>query len=210
MSYLVSEGTSKEPEVLTIEPDPNAQETASHSSSEGSEGNKELSDDSTERPPADRDLPLAAPPLAIAAAVADPPANLPPTNLLPPLSEPVPDTWETKEDNFIALSSLMVPLMSSDFYGDRGLPIGSGNLRLLWVDGNNITRKDVYDVITSCESGTHTELEKVYMIDVKAFRLEPLTENGIMTVDGEVTSYGTMQAQVHPRLGRIMSRRRKS
>ena len=100
--------------------------------------------------------------------------------------------------------------MSSDFYGDPGLPIGSGNLRLLWVDGNDITRKGVLDVMTRSGGGTHTELENVCRIDVKAFRVEPLTETGIMTVDGEVTEYGTMQAQVHPRLGRVMSRRRKT
>ena len=137
------------------------------------------------------------------------PAHLPATDLLPALDEPVPESWVTKEDNFISLSTLMIPFIASDFYGDRSLPVGSGSFRLLWVDGNNISRKGVYDVMAQCENSSHTELEPVHVVDVKAFRLEPLTDPGTMTVDGEVMSYGNMQAQIHPGLCRIMCRKRR-
>lgn len=141
-------------------------------------------------------------------ANAAPSTSLPSTNLLVPLSEPVPASWTCKEDDFLSFTPLMIPMMSSTFYGDKDLPIGSGNIRLMWVDGN-ISRRDALNVMTQAEKGSHVELDVVYRVDVKAFRLEPLSPPGIMTVDGEVVSYGPMQAQIHPGLAQVMTRRRR-
>lgn len=211
LSYVLAEGADKEPEEVPIETqDPNALETASKSSSEDSEGApKEKS--SSESPPLRHPAKSGE---QVQEAVGDavhpsPPTNLPQTDLLVPLDQPLPDTWVTKEDNFLCITPLLVPYMSSDFFGDREMGIGTGNIRLMWVDGN-ISRWGVFNVMTSAETGKHTELGEVYRIDAKAFRLEPLSPPGLMTVDGEVVTYGTMQAQVHPHLARVISRRRKS
>lgn len=185
--------------------DPNSQETASKSSSESS---GESSPPLRQHPQSDQQAQTSG---AESTASGQSPSavNLPPTDLLVPLDKPLPDTWTTKEDDYLSVTPLMVPYMSSDFFGDRELAIGTGNIHLMWVDGN-ITRRRVLSMVTSAETGKHTELDEVYRIDVKAFRLEPLSPPGIMTVDGETVHYGTMQAQVHPQLARVMSRRRKS
>lgn len=205
LSYLPTKGAGVEPEEVRIEmQDP---ETASKSSSEGSDKEKSSEDSPLPRRyPAQQAEGDGARPASFGQS---PPANLPPTDLLVPLDQPVPDTWTTKEDNFLSINPIMIPYLSSDFFGDRELSIGSGSIRIMWIDGN-ITRRRVFNMMTSAESGKHTELDEVYRIDVKAFRLEPLSPPGIMTVDGEVVPYGTMQAQVHPQLARVMTRRRKS
>ena len=207
LSYLPAEGAGKEPEQVPIETqDPNALgvETTSKSSSEGSEEAKENS--SGESPPMRH---ATQPALTTRPGESGPPSNLPPTDLLVPLDQTLPDTWVTKEDRFLCINPMMVAYMSSDFFGDREIVMGTGNIRLMWVDGN-ITRKCVYNVMTSAGTGKHTEMDEVYRVDVKAFRLEPLSPPGLMTVDGEVVHYGTMQAQVHPQMARVMSRRRKT
>jgi sphingosine kinase len=129
--------------------------------------------------------------------------------LVPLDQKTLPDSWVTNDNNFLSIMPCTIPYMSSDFFCDRELVMGSGFIRIMWVDGN-ITRKRVFNMMTSAESGRHTEMGEVYKIDVKAFRLEPEPTTGIMTIDGEVVPYGIMQAQVHPQMARIMSRRRKS
>lgn len=210
LSYLPAAGAGVEPEEVRIESqDPNLQETASKSS-EDSE--KELSSEDSPPPlrhPAQSNEQAEGDGAEAVSSRQTPPADLPPADLLVPLDQPVPDTWIAKENDFLSISPIMVPYLSSDFFGDRELAIGSGNIRLMWVDGS-ITRRRVLNMMTAAGTGKHTELDEVYRIDVKAFRLEPLSPPGIMTVDGEVVPYGTMQAQVHPQLARVMSRRRKS
>ena len=75
------------------------------------------------------------------------PRDPPVADLLVPLGETVPDTWTTKEDDFLSFTPGMVPMLSSDFYGDPDLAIGSGNIRLMWVDGN-ISRMGTFNVMS--------------------------------------------------------------
>ena len=139
-----------------------------------------------------------------------PPVNPPQTDLLVPLDQPVPGTWITKEDDYLTINPLLIPHLSSDFFGDPDVVMGSGAIRLTWVDGRT-TRKGALSMMTAAESGRHVEMPEVFRIDVKAFRLEPApSPPGVLTVDGERVKYGPIQAQVHPRLARIMSRKRKS
>ena len=136
------------------------------------------------------------------------PTNGPSTDLLVPLTENITDsTWTVAEDDYFGIAMIMVPFMGKDFYGDPTLQIGSGNIRLLTIDGK-ISRIGALGLMASVEKGSHTNRDDVCFIDVKAFRLEPITYPGIMTVDGERVSYGPIQGQVHPGLARVMSRKR--
>lgn len=135
------------------------------------------------------------------------PTNLPPTDLLVPLSEPVPNSWTTKEDDYFSICTFMVPILFFDDIGEQSLTVGSGKFRLQWVDGN-ITRKDAMNVVTQYTTFQHKEKDVGYWIDVKAFRIEPLTPDGLLLANERETNE-PIQAQVHPGLARIMSRRRR-
>ncbi len=132
----------------------------------------------------------------------------PQTDLLVPLSSPLPETWTTVEDNFLNVSFLSVPFLSRANIGDLNVRVGSGKISLLWIDGA-ASRLDTLKVMVNSTSGKHVEMEQVKVIDVVAFRIEPITPAGIMTLDGEVVSYGPMQAQIHPHMGYVMSRNRR-
>ena len=122
-------------------------------------------------------------------------------DLLPEITEDVPDNWKTIEGDFLTVSPLMIPHLSSNFFGDPRMSIGTGKIRIMYV--RRMSRLGLLSMLTKAEKGTHLDRQEVEVIDVKAFRLEPQTEGGILTVDGEVVKYGPMQAQVHQHLARV-------
>ena len=133
----------------------------------------------------------------------------PPTDLLVPLSDKLPESWVTVEGDFLNVSPLLIPHMSRTVIGDPNFKIGTGKMRLLWIDGS-ISRLSTLKMFSDSETGKHVDMNELKLIDVKAFRIEPLDsdENGIMTVDGERVKYGPMQAQIHPHLAMVMTRRK--
>ena len=125
----------------------------------------------------------------------------PTPHLLPEISEAVPDNWKVIEGDFLTVSPIMIPHLSSNFFGDPKMSIGTGKIRIVYV--KSMSRFGMLSLLTKAEKGTHLERPEVQVIDVKAFRLEPRTEEGVLTVDGEVVKYGLMQAQVHQHLARV-------
>ena len=133
----------------------------------------------------------------------------PKADLLPPLSGPVPDNWETIEREFMTVTTLMIPHMAHNFYGDPEVSIGGGKIRLVVCDGQ-ITRLGMFGLLTKASTGQHVEMEGVLRKDTRAFRLEPLTAPGLLTIDGEEVYYGPLQCQIHPGLARVMCRKRQT
>ena len=127
-------------------------------------------------------------------------------DLLPEITEAVPDNWKVIEGDFITVSPLMIPHLGANFFGDPNMSIGTGKIRIMYV--RRMSRLGLLSILTKAEKGTHLERPEVEMVDVRAFRLEPQTEEGIMTVDGEVVKYGPMQAQVHQHLARVFCSKR--
>ena len=132
----------------------------------------------------------------------------PEPHLLPELTEATPDNWKVVEGEFLSLSVLMLSHLSSDFFGDPNMSLGTGKMRILYIQ--RMSRFGMLGMLTSADKGTHIERPEVNIIDVKAFRLVPYSEEGIMTVDGEVVKYGPMQAQVHQHLARVFCCKRVS
>ena len=132
----------------------------------------------------------------------------PRADLLPPLSEPVPDNWETLERDFMSISLLMIPHMARNVFGDPEVSIGAGKIRLV-ICGEQITRLGMFGLLTKADTGQHVEMDGVLRKDVTAFRLEPYTTPGMLTIDGETVHYGPIQVQVHHALARIMCRKRQ-
>ena len=116
----------------------------------------------------------------------------PKADLLSPLSEPVPDNWETLEREFMGVTPLMIPHMAHNFFGDPEISIGEGKIRIVICDGN-IKRLDMLGMLTKADTGGHIEIDGVLRRDVRAFRLEPFTSPGMLTIDGEEVYYGPIQ-----------------
>ena len=132
----------------------------------------------------------------------------PKADLLPSLSGPIPENWETIERDFLAITPLMIPHMAHNFFGDPAFAIGTGKIRIVIVDGQ-ISRLGMFGLLTKADTGEHLEVNGVLRKDVMAFRLEPHTSPGMLTVDGEEVYYGPLQCQIHPTLARVMCRKRR-
>ncbi|KAL5473328.1 hypothetical protein EMCRGX_G027798 [Ephydatia muelleri] len=128
--------------------------------------------------------------------------------LLPHLSQSVPGSWKTMPVNLLSFSALLTSHLSRSFVGDPTKHIGSGGLRVV-VFRSEMSRFDLLKVLTDSESGKHLSQEHVTVLEVSAFRLEVVTEPGMITVDGEAMPYGTLQVELHPRVARLMCRKRR-
>ena len=135
-----------------------------------------------------------------------------PTNLLVPLTEPVPDTWVTKEGDFHQVGAALRTMYSLPilgFFVDPSIPLENGSMRLMWT-GDMFSRSTAAKIISGSPEIATTDESKFVRVNVKAFRLEPETAPGRITVDGELVPYGPIQGQVHQGLIRVMSRKRKT
>ena len=129
------------------------------------------------------------------------PGSGPKPHLLPELKDSTPESWKSIEGEFLSITLLMVSHLSRGFVGDPKMSIGTGKIRIMYIQ--KLSRFGMLGMLAGGETGKHLQMSEVKMVDVKAFRLEPYTEQGLITVDGEVVKYGPIQAQVHQHLARV-------
>ena len=128
-------------------------------------------------------------------------------NHLPPLGEHVPNNWVTIEEDFVFFTATLLSHLSSDTVVVPEAKINDGIIHLTMMrDG--ISRMNMLQMMSESADIKDHGFTSDYMerIKVKAFRLTPLTDHGIMTVDGEQVPYGPIQAHVMPEAARLMCR----
>ena len=130
----------------------------------------------------------------------------PKLHLLPSISIPVPSNWKTIEGNFISFTAALGPFVGQ---GDLSPPYGSGYIYLAYFL-DDLTRAGILQMMFNYEQASYLEREDVHVIKTQAYRLEPLSPPGYLTIDGEVIEYGPHQIQVHSKMIRFMTRMRKN
>ncbi|KAM9298802.1 sphingosine kinase 2 [Gastrophryne carolinensis] len=132
--------------------------------------------------------------------------NGPRDDLLPSLSEPLPMSWVTVEGEFVLVLGIYQTHLGADLFTAPFSYFDDGLIHLFFVKAG-ISRTALVRLFLAMEKGTHVGMECPHLVHVpvRAFRLEPLTRKGIITVDGEQVEYGPIQAQVHGGLGNIIT-----
>ena len=129
------------------------------------------------------------------------------STVLPPTpNDPLPPTWKTIDGAFTLVCPLMAPTITADFLGHPDVRLGSGEITIIYIL-DDATRWDIVSMMLQTSSGNWINHQKVHTIKARAFRIEPLCDSGIITVDGDVVPYGTTQAQLHRHAARVFSRR---
>ncbi|XP_029440557.1 sphingosine kinase 2 [Rhinatrema bivittatum] len=130
----------------------------------------------------------------------------PPDDLLVPLDKPVPGDWVTLEADFVLVLAIYQSHLGADLFVAPFASFGEGLIHLFFVKAG-ISRAAMVRLFLAMERGSHFELEYPHFthVPVRAFRLEPLTSKGILTVDGERVEYGPIQGQVHRRLCNLIT-----
>uniref|UniRef100_A4QNG2 sphingosine kinase n=1 Tax=Xenopus tropicalis TaxID=8364 RepID=A4QNG2_XENTR len=129
-------------------------------------------------------------------------------SLLVPLNEPVPPHWTTvTEDQFVLVLLLYQSHLGADlFTAPMVQSPGEGVMQLFYAT-SRISRASLLKLFLGMEKGSHMgeSIPHITNVPVTAFRLEPLENVGIMTVDGESIPCCSLQGQIHKGLGRIIS-----
>lgn len=126
------------------------------------------------------------------------PLNLPRDDLLPPLDQPLPTRdWVTIEGDFVLVLALYQTHLGADLFAAPQARFDDGLIHLTFVRAG-ISRATLLRLFFAMERGTHHSVSSPYVSHVtcKAFRLQPLSTRGTLTVDGELVPYGPLQAQV--------------
>lgn len=134
------------------------------------------------------------------------PLNLPKDDLLPPLDQPLPTKdWVTIEGDFVLVLALYQSHLGADLYAAPQARFDDGLIHLTFVRAG-ISRATLLRLFFAMERGTHHSVSSPYVSHVtcKAFRLQPLSTRGTLTVDGELVPYGPLQAQVRTAIHSIL------
>ncbi|XP_054553254.1 sphingosine kinase 2 isoform X5 [Talpa occidentalis] len=127
-------------------------------------------------------------------------------HLLPPLGTPLPPGWVTLEGDFVLILAISPSHLGADLVAAPHARFDDGLVHLCWVR-SGISRAALLRLFLAMERGNHFSqgCPQLGYASVRAFRLEPLTPRGVLTVDGEQVEYGPLQAQLHPGLGTLIT-----
>ncbi|XP_062388017.1 sphingosine kinase 1-like [Sardina pilchardus] len=131
----------------------------------------------------------------------------PPDSLLPPLDEPVPAGWtQIAETGFVLVLAMCQSYLAEDLQAAPEARPQDGCIHLYYVL-EGVSRAALLRLFLAMEKGTHMDCGAPQLVyrQVRALRLEPLSAQGALTVDGEQVECGPVQAQVHAGLARLMS-----
>ncbi|KAL0985189.1 hypothetical protein UPYG_G00153900 [Umbra pygmaea] len=127
-------------------------------------------------------------------------------DLLPPLDQPLPNRdWVTIEGDFVLVLAIYQSHLGADLHAAPQARFDDGLIHLTFVRAG-ISRATLLRLFLAMERGAHLSLSSPYVshVPARAFRLQPLSPRGTLTVDGELVPYGPLQAQVHPSMSRLI------
>ncbi|XP_041364343.1 sphingosine kinase 2-like [Gigantopelta aegis] len=124
--------------------------------------------------------------------------------LLPPLDQPVPGNWVTIDDSFIFVSVVYQTHLGSDMLAAPHAHLSDGFMYLVFAR-EGLSKSALLSLLMTFGDGGHIDSPNVEIVKALAFRIEPITEEGNMMVDGEKVECGPIQGQILPHLSRIMA-----
>nr|XP_057906026.1 sphingosine kinase 1-like [Doryrhamphus excisus] len=130
----------------------------------------------------------------------------PPDSLLPGLDQPLPESWTVvKEEDFVLVLAIYQSHLAEDLWAVPGALADDGIIHLFYVTAG-ISRPALLRLFLAMEKGAHLACGCPHLVyeKVRALRLEPISREGVIAVDGETVEYGPVQAQIHPGLARLI------
>lgn len=127
-------------------------------------------------------------------------------SLLAGLDQPVPEDWTVVgEEDFVLVLAIYQSHLAEDLWTAPGAAADDGVIHLFYVTAG-ISRPALLRLFLAMEKGAHLACGCPHLVyeKVKALRLEPISPQGMITVDGEMVEYGPVEAQVHPGLARLI------
>ncbi|KAM9591746.1 LOW QUALITY PROTEIN: sphingosine kinase 2 [Morphnus guianensis] len=142
-------------------------------------------------------------------APSSPPGG-PVDDLLVPLGQPVPPSWVTLEGDFVLVLAIYQSHLGAELVAAPRARPDDGLIHLCYVRAG-VSRGALLRALlamTRGGGGGGTDAAAgppLSRVPARAFRLEPLTPRGVLTVDGERVEYGPLQGQIHRGLARLLT-----
>jgi sphingosine kinase len=123
---------------------------------------------------------------------------------LPAISEPLEPSnhWTVIEGNFVLVWIVQTSHCTASMLSGPGVTMDDGLFTIYVIQ--DIGTIDLALLLLSFDNGGHENHPRVKTYKTTAYRLEPLTDKGIFTLDGEVVEYGPIQGIMKPGLGRVL------
>lgn len=113
-----------------------------------------------------------------------------------------PSEWVVIDDEFVFIWAMNTAWAAYDMNVTPHAKINDGSMDVL-IMRKGTPRLEILQALWRCGRGKHLDLPHLEYYKVRAFRLEPLTERGILVVDGEPVDYSPIEVEVIPNLARI-------
>ena len=107
--------------------------------------------------------------------------------------------WHVIEDEFVFLWGMNTAWAAHDMNVTPYAELNDGAMDIL-VMRKGTSRLEILKALLRCGKGQHLDLPHMEYYKVRAFRLEPLTDKGILVVDGEPVDYSPIEMKVIPDL----------
>ncbi|KAH8400469.1 hypothetical protein KR222_000959 [Zaprionus bogoriensis] len=137
-------------------------------------------------------------------------SQLVPTGTMPALQLPLPAAqgWICEQEgDFVMVHAAYTTHLASDCFFAPESRLNDGLIYLVIIRAG-VGRSQLLNFLLSMNTGTHLPVEPdphIQVVPVRAFRIEPSGNHGILTVDGERVEYGPIQAEVFPGLINVMT-----
>ncbi|XP_074714096.1 sphingosine kinase 2 [Strix uralensis] len=137
------------------------------------------------------------------------PPGGPVDDLLVPLGQPVPPSWVTLEGDFVLVLAIYQSHLGAELVAAPRARPDDGLIHLCYVRAG-VSRGALLRALLAMTRGGGGGGDAVVTgpplarVPARAFRLEPLTPRGVLTVDGERVEYGPLQGQIHRGLARVL------
>lgn len=123
-------------------------------------------------------------------------------NHLPPPHSDRQGAWYVIEDEFIFIWGMNVPWAAHDMNVTPYAQLNDGSIDILMMR-QGTSRLEILQALLRCGKGEHLDLPHLEYYKARALRLEPLTNQGLIVVDGELVDYTPIEIEVIPSLARI-------
>jgi len=107
--------------------------------------------------------------------------------------------WHVIEDEFIFIWAMNTAWAAHDMNVTPHAQLNDGAMDVLVMRGGT-SRIELLRALLRCGKGKHLSLPHMEYYKVRSFRLEPLSNYGILLVDGESVDYSAIQMNVIPAL----------
>ncbi|XP_074647436.1 sphingosine kinase 1-like [Tubulanus polymorphus] len=124
-------------------------------------------------------------------------------NLLVGLGEKLPDNWVTIEDDFILVVASYQSHLAPDLCPCPKARFDDGMIYLSLMR-SGISRTALLNILGSMDV-SHQQSSYIEDIPCYAFRIEPATDEGRMTVDGELVNTEAIQGQILPKMMNLIA-----